>query len=226
MILRIGHRGAAGYEPENTLRSFAKAIELKVDWVELDAQVCSGGEVVVIHDRRLERTTNGTGSVAAKDINELRKLDAGKGERIPLLEEVLDLIDRRVKINVELKSQGAASPVAKIISGYVRERSWDWDDFLISSFNHYELLTFHELADKVKLGAIVAGIPLGYAEAGGKLNAYSFHPSKEFINQELIDDAHSRGMKVFVYAVNQEDEIEKLKLMRVDGIFSDYPDRV
>src|SRR6056297_2287931 len=106
MVLKIGHRGAMGYEPENTLRSFKKAIELNVDMVELDVYVCSSGELVVIHDDKVDKTTNGKGYVSEKSFDELRKLDAGMGEKIPTLQEVLDLIDKRAKVNIELKGKG------------------------------------------------------------------------------------------------------------------------
>ena len=96
----------------------------------------------------------------------------------------------------------------------------------MSSFNHYELLEFSSCCPEVKIGAIIAGIPIGYAECAEKVKAYSFHTSKEFTNQALIDDAHLRGMQVYVYTVNDHEDIQIMKDMGVDGIFSDYPDRV
>ena len=92
MVLRIGHRGAMGYEPENTLRSFRKALELQCNMVEMDVRFCRSGELVVIHDDRLERTTNGKGAVVEETWERLRTLDAGKNERIPLLQEAVELI--------------------------------------------------------------------------------------------------------------------------------------
>ncbi|MFH2146284.1 MAG: glycerophosphodiester phosphodiesterase family protein [Candidatus Omnitrophota bacterium] len=226
MLLRFGHRGAAGYEPENTLRSFKKAVELNVDWIELDAQICKTGEVIVLHDTKVDRTTNGTGYVEDKTLAELRILNAGKGEKIPTLEEALDTIARKAKVNIEIKREGAAGKIFEIINRYVRDKGWQWDDFLISSFNHYELLDFRRLTDKIKLGAVIAGIPLGYAECVERIRAYSLHPSKEFLNQALVDDAHKRGMKVFAYTLNEADDLEKVKKLGVDGIFSNFPDRI
>ena len=114
-MIRIGHRGAMGYEPENTLRSFKKALALKVDMIEFDVYVCKTGEVVVIHDDKVDRTTNGKGYVVQKTLQELTSLDAGKGEKIPLLEEALDCINKKVQVNIELKGEGTAEPVYKII---------------------------------------------------------------------------------------------------------------
>jgi glycerophosphoryl diester phosphodiesterase len=223
-MLRIGHRGACGYEPENTLRSFKKALELGVDMIEFDVALCKTGEVIVFHDKRVDLVTNQTGYVLNKSFDELRSYEMGKGERIPTLQEVLELIDRRTKVNIEIKGEDLKGHVFKILDEYVQKRGWVWDDFLISSFNHYELLGFRELCDKVKLGAIIAGIPIGYAECAAKVGAYSIHLSKEFINKALVDDAHNRGMKVFVYTPNHPEDIALMKSLGVDGIFSDYPD--
>lgn len=226
MVFKIGHRGAAGYEPENTLLSFQKGLQLQVDLIELDVQICKTGQVVAIHDAKIDRTTNGTGYVVEKTFQELRSLDAGKEQTIPTLQEVLDLVARKTKVNIEIKGEGVAKATFDILQMYISERGWSWGDFLISSFNHYELLEFNRLTSKVKIGAVIAGIPIGYAECADKVNAYSLHPSKEFINQTLVDEAHKRGMKVFVYTLNEIGDIQRMKSLGVDGIFSDFPDRV
>ena len=226
MVLRIGHRGARGYEPENTILSFQKAIELQVDMIEFDVVRCKTQEIVVIHDKRINSFSANKGYVADKTLNELRTYDMGKGQKNLTLEEALDFIDSRTKINIEIKAEGLAKAVHIIMAKYVNEKGWSWDDFLVSSFNHYELLNFQKYAPKVKIGVLIAGIPIGYAECATKVNAYSIHVYKEFINQNLVDDAHMRGMKIFVYTLNAIDEIEKVKSLGIDGIFSDFPDRV
>ncbi len=226
MITKFGHRGAKGYEPENTLLSFKKALELNIDFIELDVFICKTGEIVIIHNDRIDRTTNGKGYISEKTFDELRKYDAGKGQKIPTLNEVLNLVDRKVKVNIELKGEGTAKPVASIIEEYVSKKGWEFDDFLISSFNHYELKDFIKINPEVKIGALIAGIPLGYSKFAEKLNAYSVHLSKDFINKKFVGDAHKRGMKTFVYTVNDSTEINRMKALGVDGIFSDYPDRL
>ncbi|MBU1087724.1 MAG: glycerophosphodiester phosphodiesterase [Candidatus Omnitrophica bacterium] len=226
MVLRIGHRGARGYEPENTILSFKKALELNVDMVEFDVCRCKSGEIVVFHDKRVDKLTNDTGYVQEKTFEELRSYDIGKGQKIMSLQEALDFLDRKIKVNIEVKGENMAECLFSVLTHYVKEKKWSWDNFIISSFNHYELLAFKRLTAEVKIGAIIAGIPIGYAECAAKINAYSLHVSKEFINQALVDDAHNRGMKVFVYTPNAPEDIEKMKSMRVDGIFSDFPDRI
>ena len=225
-FVKIGHRGAMGYEPENTLLSFKKALELGVDAIELDVYACKTGELVVIHDDKVDRTSNGKGYVIEKTFDELRALDAGKGEKIPTLSEVLDLVNRKVKVNIELKGVGTAKPVSNLIKDYVDNKGWNFDDFIVSSFNHYELKEFGELSPNIKIGALIVGIPIGFAEFAEKLNAHSVNLCVEFINQEFVDDAHKRGMKVYVWTVNDADEIRRMKSLGIDGIFSNFPDRL
>lgn len=225
MFLKIGHRGACGYEPENTLRSFEKALELGVDMIELDVHLCASGEIVVIHDNRVDRTTNGSGYVSAMSLDELGKLDAGKGERIPLLGEVFDLVKGRAQVNVELKGSGTARPVFELIEEQVKGGE-SCDDFLVSSFNHYELLEFLRYDTAIRIGALTEGIPLGYAEFAERLHASSVNISLEFICREFVDDAHQRGMKVFVYTVNDPEDIDLVKSLGADGAFSNFPDRL
>ena len=226
MVLKIGHRGAQGYEPENTILSFKKALMLNVDMIEFDVCLCKTGEVVLFHDKRVDMLTDDSGFVANKTLSELQSYDLGKGEKILTLQETLDFINRQTKLNIEIKGQGCAQAVYNILENYIKEKQWHWDDFLISSFNHYELLDFKQLTSEAKIGAIIAGIPIGYAECAAKVDAYSIHASKEFVNQALIDDAHKRNMKVFVYTPNAAEDIELMRSMGVDGIFSDYPDRI
>ncbi len=126
-MLCIGHRGAAGLEPENTLRSVRRALEVGADGIEIDVH-CLDGELVVIHDHSLNRTTNGAGALRHHTLAEARQLDAGKGERIPFLREVLDLVDRRALVNIELKGARTAAPQVRI-AGVARVRFPGWGSF-------------------------------------------------------------------------------------------------
>jgi len=226
-MIKIGHRGACGYAPENTLASFKRALELNVDMIELDVYVCKSGELVVMHDDKVNRTTNGKGYVVDMTLEELKSLDAGSGEKIPTLIEVLDLIDKKTQVNIELKGPGTAEPVAKIINSYEENEGWRDDDFLVSSFNHYELEKFKKYCPEIRIGALLVGIPIGFAEFAQKnLNAWSVNLSIEFINKEFVDDAHNRGLKVLVFTVNDSDDIDRMKKINVDGIFSNFPDQI
>jgi glycerophosphoryl diester phosphodiesterase len=220
----IGHRGAKAYEPENTLRSFEAAIQMGVDMVELDVHVLPGGEVVLMHDNKINRTTNGEGYIFEQTYDVVRKLDAGQGEHIPTLQEVLDLVNRRVLVNIELKGPGTATAVAVIIKDYIAHKGWKPSDFLVSSFNHPELVEFHHLCRSIKIAALTSVVPLGYAEFAQEMGAVAINPDREFVSQKLVDDAHKRGLKVYVHTVDDSDDIERMVMMGVDGIFTNCPD--
>jgi glycerophosphoryl diester phosphodiesterase len=224
-FLCFGHRGAMGHTPENTLLSVKKALDLGVKWIEIDVYHIED-ELIVIHDDRLERTTDGKGYVQEQSLKYIRSLDAGEGEKIPLLREVLDLITGRAGINIELKGENTAKPVVDLIRKYVKKSTWTTEDFLISSFNHHELLKAKQLFPELKIGALMCAVPIEYSEFGEKLNAYSVNISLEFVCKAFVDDAHNRGLKVFVYTVNHTEDILKMYNVGVDGVFTNYPDRV
>lgn len=223
-FLVIGHRGARGHAPENTLASFDKAVELGAHWIELDVQLHQG-ELLVIHDLTLDRTTNGTGRIAGHDLAYLRGLDAGQGQRIPTLREALDRIARRAGVNIELKTAGGtAQAVARVVDEY-RGRGWRPEQFLVSSFILPELREFRRLAPDIPVGALLMGVPLDYAACAGELGAAALNVSDEFAEPELLADARRRGLKVYVYTVNRPEEIRHFRRLGVDGIFTDFPDR-
>lgn len=224
-MLKIGHRGACGYAPENTLASFKKALALKVDMIEFDVHVCKTGEIVIIHDDTLERTTNGKGLVKEKTFAELRMLDAGQGEKIPALTEVLNLIDKKVAVNIELKGPQTAKPVAETIKEYIK-KGWKKEYFIISSFNLKELAEFHQFFSDIKIAALIESEPADLENFIKKRGYAAINPGLEFVSQEFINQAHKLGLKVFVWTVNEKEEIEQMRKWGADGIFSNYPDRV
>lgn len=222
--LIIGHRGAPGLEPENTLRSFRRALEIGVDLVELDVWVVEGN-VVVFHDRELQRLTNGTGLLTAQSFESLRALKISDSEMIPLLTEVLDMIDKRCGVNIELKGPGTALPVVHLVQRYVAEKGWEYKNFLVSSFDHTQLAAVQKLKPQIPIGVLLYGIPLNFALAASELNALSVNVGLDFLNAELVADAHARGHKCFVYTVNSKSDYNWVAGLGVDGIFTDYPDR-
>ncbi len=224
--LVIGHRGASGYEPENTIPSFEKAIQLGVDIVECDVWCCASGEVVVFHDNKLDRLTNGIGYIEQKTLHQLKQLVVAKGQQILTLQEVLDCINRRVVVNIELKDAKTVVLVAKIIEHYVQEKGWSYNDFIVTSFNHYYVRDFKQWCPSVRVGVILAGIPIHFGAFGECIGADIIVLFVDSINQAFVDDIHARGMQVFVFTVNDFDEIKRMQDLDVDGIISNYPDRV
>lgn len=221
-FLRIGHRGAAAYEPENTLRSFQKALECGVGMIELDVHLSASGDLMVIHDATLDRTTNGHGYVHDYTTQELQQFDAGLGEHIPTLDEVIRLVDKRVIINIELKGAGTDVAVVELLTRYMQQ-GWDPNLFLVSSFDHHMIARVHALLPEVPVGALLEGIPVRYAAFAADCGASVIGVYKETISQAYIDDAHARGLKIYVYTVDDPEEMAILQAMGVDGIFSNRP---
>lgn len=219
----IAHRGASGYEPENTLAAFRRAIELRADMIEFDVHALSSGEVVLIHDHRVDRTTSGKGYVLGHAFDELRRLDAGTGEVIPTLQEALDLIDHQVPVNIELKGPHCADAVAGIVKQYLT-KGWRTTDFMVSSFDHPELLRFKRLMPQIDIAVLSGHVPVSYASFAEELQAVAVNPGDEFVSRAYVDDAHKRGMRVFVWTVNHPDEVERMYTIGADGIFTNYPD--
>lgn len=221
-FLCIGHRGARGLEPENTVLSVRRAVELGAHGIEVDVYSVDG-RLLVIHDSTLNRTTNGRGRFGRRSFEDLRSLDAGKGERIPTLEEVCDAVDRRGFINVELKGPRTAEPVAALIHDYVNRRGWRYDDFLVSSFRRREL---RKLAgSKIPLAVLFARSPRGFARIASDLHAVAVHTGLIFTKAQVVEKAHAAGLKVFVYTANTPADFARMESMGVDGVFTDFPDR-
>lgn len=225
-LLKIGHRGAQGYAPENTLKSIRKALELGVDMVEIDVHSCRDPQIIVIHDEKLERTTNGSGYVRQKTLAYIKSLNAGEGEQVPTLTEVLDLIDKRVAVNIELKGKFTLHPVLKVIDHYVQQKGWSYDHFIVSTFMRKKLKRLAKMHPKVRIGALVAYHPFGFIKFAKRIKAFSVHLNAKLADPKIIRDAKMNGLKVYVWTVNEKDDIERLKKLGVDGIFSDFPDRI
>ena len=219
-MLKIGHRGAKGYKPENTLASFAKAIELNVDAIELDVHLSSDGEIMVIHDETLNRTTTKTGFVSDYSASELKKLG------IPTLEEVILLVNKRCVINIEIKEATATPKVLQLIEKSVNEQHWKYNQFQISSFNWEALSMVSKINSKIAIGVLAeASIEKALAFAI-QIKAHSINPYFKLLNSENVNLIHSNGFKIYTWTVNTPEDLIFVKSLNVDGIISDFPDRI
>ncbi len=219
----FGHRGAAGLMAENTIESIAEALIHPIDGIEIDVHCCKSGELVVIHDETLDRTTNGTGNVDDYTLQELKKLSTEEGFKIPTLEEVLHLIDARCTLNIELKGKGTAIPAVKLVEEYIQKTHWKYDHFIISSFDHPQLFEIKEKSSRFKIGVlteenITAGLPVAK-----ELEAFSIHPPIITLTEDEVTLAHEQGYKVYVWTVNTEKLIRQSKKWNVDAIITDFP---
>lgn len=219
----IAHRGASGDYPENTLLAIEQAVLQDADAVEIDVFAVDG-ELIVIHDHHLGRTTNGSGSIYQHSLMQLQQLDAGRGQRIPTLWQVLQLLaPTRLWLNIELKGDNTVPPLVSLLATAEQELGFSMNRIVVSSFNHHLLSELKQLCPALKLGALTASLALDYAAFASQLGAYSVNCDVSFINQAMVDDAKDRGLKVFVYTVDHSDDIVRLQSYGVDGIFSNYP---
>ncbi|PKI14035.1 glycerophosphodiester phosphodiesterase [Colwellia sp. 12G3] len=221
-MLIFAHRGVSAVEPENTLLAIQSAIDIKVDGIEIDIFEVEN-QFVVIHDRKLERTTSGSGLITQQTFDKIRQLDAGKGERIPTLEEVLAIIPPCCLLNIELKGINNVSLLLECIDNAISRYGIESSQLLISSFNHQQLQQLSRQRPELAIGALTACLPIGYAKFATTLNAYSVHISIDVVNEHFVKDAHQRGLKVFVYTVDEHEDITMLVDLGVDGIFANNP---
>lgn len=220
----IAHRGASGLAPENTLKAIRLALELGAGAIELDVQQADG-ELWVFHDRRLERCTDGHGVLTRQSRAYLESLDAGQGERIPTLWQVMALIRGRSELHIELKGDHTADAVAALTRRAEAELGFTPAQWVVSSFHHPELARFALLRPEIRIGALTANLPLQLARFAERLGAWSLNCDVDFVNAELVADAHRRGLKVLVYTVDEVADRDTLAAMGVDGIFTNRPDR-
>ena len=217
-FLIIGHRGASGLEPENTLAAFREAVRLGVDGVELDVR-CVGDALVVFHDDQLDRTTDGHGAVANASLESLRRLDAGHGERVPTFEEVLAAVPERVLVNVELKGPGTAAAAARRLAGLGRR-------ILVSSFDHERLLAFRGHCPDTPVAPLVGAWRDGLETLARSLNAWSVNLAWRTVTPARVAEVRSWGCRCLVFTVNSVRRANRLRGMGVNGVFTDYPDRL
>ncbi len=222
----FAHRGASAYAPENTLAAFELAREQGADAIELDVKLSADEIPVVIHDSTVDRTTNGSGSVANLSLASLQELDAGEGQRIPTLDEVFASVGKDLYINVELTNYGAPNDalVDKVVE--VIEKHALQERILFSSFFAKNLTRAAQLLPDTPRGLLALSGALGiWARSFGfrSKDYQAIHPNMKNVTEKMIARAHQRGQRVHVWTVNTTDEMRYLAAWGADGIFTDDP---
>ncbi|WP_245737139.1 glycerophosphodiester phosphodiesterase [Maribacter orientalis] len=224
--LIIGHRGAMGHETENTLPSIQKAMDLGVDMIEIDVFKIKSGEIVVFHDDTVDRLTNGPGSIEEYNILELKKLIVNGGHQIPMLQDVLKLIDNKVALNIELKGAGTADRVNFIMDYYINKKNWSPENFIISSFNWDELKEMRRLNPDVAIAVLTEENPIDAIPIAKELKAVAINPYFKKLDLEVANQLHDAGFKIYTWTVNEPEDIDAMKKIAVDGIITNFPERV
>jgi len=216
-LLTVGHRGLMGVEPENTLRSFRRADRAGLDVIELDLHLSKDGHLVVIHDAEVDRTTDGTGRVAELTLSELRALDAGHGERLPLFAEVVEAVT--APLQAEIKDRGAA----RVLAGEI-ERLGIQDRVTVISFHGQALREIRTLLPDIPL-ALVSGRSTGTApERAVALGAGMISCELAHLDAEVVSRAHTAGLKVITWTVNTAEELARARALGLDGVVTDRPE--
>lgn len=228
----FAHRGFSGKYPENTLLAFQKALDEGVDGIELDVQLTADGEVVIIHDEKVDRTTDGEGLVVSYTLEELKKLDASyiyKGEMgfnpIPTLREYFQLVkDSSIVTNIELKTGINEYPgLEEKVYALIREFHLE-DRIIISSFNHYSVLRMKAMAPELSYGFLSDTWIYNPGQYTKSYGVDCYHPFFLQLKQEIVDEIKAAGLVINTWTVNTEEQIRDLYAKGVDTVIGNYPD--
>ncbi|WP_189263534.1 glycerophosphodiester phosphodiesterase [Streptomyces fuscichromogenes] len=216
-FLTIGHRGVMGVEPENTLRSFVAAQQAGLDLIELDLHLSKDGALVVMHDAEVDRTTDGTGPIADKTLEELRALDAGRGERVPVFEEVLDAV--RTPLQAEIKDVAAARALAEVM-----QRRDLVSRVEVSSFHDEAVAEIARLVPGVRTALIASRYDTDVVERAREAGAATLCLNIRRLTLEVVEHARKADLRVIGWVVNTQDELRLVRALQLDGATTDYPE--
>ena len=231
-MLIIGHRGAAGTAPENTKASIFKAIGLGVEWIEVDVQPTKDHHLVVAHDHKINRCSNGKGRIDEQTLADLKQYDFGSwfgsdftDEEIMTLSELLEIAQKHhIKLNLEIKiDKHDPEYVAKLLHDVLNQYQSMWNELIISSFNHDALLAFKTHNSSIRLGALCERVTKPYLASVERMQPYSCHLNFTWTKTAQVESLKGLGYQVYCYTVNKPSD--KLKMLNLDGIFTDYPER-
>lgn len=224
--LVIGHRGARGHVAENTVASVKKALDLGVDGIEIDVFICASGELVVFHDKTLEKLTDASGYIETIDLDSIRKITVLGREPIPTLVEVLDVINAEVVLNIELKGARTAKPTYALLKQYFDEGKLKPSDVFISSFDWNELALFYQETKEVPIAVLTEDDPIDAIPVALRLEAFAINPNHKSLTKKNVNKIHEAGLKIYPWTINEPEDIARMKELGVEAIITDYPERV
>ena len=224
-MLKIGHRGAKGHLAENTLESIKKAIELGADGIEIDVHRCASGQLVVFHDFTLDRMTDGTGEVSKHTLKQLKQVVVKGHCQIPTLSEVLTFVNNKCLLNIELKGHDTAVEASRLIEFFIEKKGWDYENIIVSSFQKEPLQTVFKINKKIPLGVLVDTNLDEAVKFAKSIKAVSIHPDYTMLTQDIVEKL-KEDFKVFAFTINNYKPIKRVKSYGIDGIISDFPNRL
>ncbi len=236
MVNVMAHRGASSLAPENSMEAFRKAIELSSDYIELDIRRCKTGEIIVMHDMKVDRTTNGKGYVKKMTLSEIRKLVLKNNERVPTLEEVMDLVKGKCRLNIEIKAYRTDMEMADKIMDLAKEKKME-KEIMISSYNHRLLKYIKTKAPDIEIAALFIDAKnpsllfrrfyyIGpFLRRVKSIHAENINLPHQFVTRKLVKAAMNQGVRVNVWTVNSDRTIERMKSLGVDGMITNFPQK-
>jgi len=224
-ILKIGHRGAKGHVTENTLESIQKALDLGVDGVEIDVHLCASGELVVFHDFTVDRMTDGSGEISNFSLKELKKLKVKSRFQIPTLSQVLLLVNNKCLVNIELKGLNTAKEACRLIEFFVTKKDWEYNNFLVSSFQEDLIETVYKTNKDLPIGVLSHTNLESSLKLANSVTAKSIIVNYTMLTADVVLKIKEKH-QVIAYTVNNLKPIERIKTFGVDAIISDFPDRL
>lgn len=219
MIYVVGHRGAAGVEPENTIRGFRYALELGVDYTECDVHLTKDNRLIVMHDETVDRTTNGTGAIRDLTFAEIRSLDAGKGEGVPTLSEVLEVVKNKAILLIELKGERVEKQAVQT----VKKMNMD-EQVVFTSFHLDRIHKVKRIDHSLKVGVIFGQPPEDFCQQALDAGAVGIGINYNSLDQDLVDEAHSHELDVRAWNPDTVPDMKKMIDFGVDGVSSNRPD--
>jgi len=217
-----------GHALENTIESVKKAIQLNVDGIEIDVFKSKTGELVVYHDPFLSRLSNSNAFIEQISLDSIKKVELKGGLSIPTLKEVIDIIPEKIFLNIELKGSNTAFKTNKVIIEYLKDFNLPPSKFIISSFRWDELKKFRDLNKDIPIAILVDSLYKidNAIKLAKEINAIALNPNNKFITKKIVNKIQSNNIKVFPYTINSPKNIKRMKLMGVDAIITDYPERI
>lgn len=225
MILSMAHRGASGYAPENTEIAIKKALDIDSDMIELDIHMTKDKELVLSHNRKIWNRYAYI-DIHKTNLPTLKKVKLKKSQRILRLQDALNIINKGAIVNLDIKSKNSYKMVNNIIRDYIHNKKWKYNDFIVSSLMKDDLLELKQLNPRIRIGLIYFRKPKNLNKIIEMYKPYSFHIHFMGVNKNFVKFLHEKGIKIFVWTVNSRKLIDKLRGYNVDGICSDYPDRI
>ena len=217
-----------GHALENTIESVKKAIKLNVDGIEIDVFKSKTGELIVYHDPFLSRLSNSNAFIEQISLDSIKKVELKGGLSIPTLNEVINIIPEKIFLNIELKGSNTAFETNKVIIEYLKEFNLPPSKFIISSFRWDELKKFRDLNKDIPIAILVDSLYKidNAIKLAKEINAIALNPNNKFITRKIVKKIQSNNIKVFPYTINSPKNIKRMKLMGVDAIITDYPERI